>query len=43
MTALVVLDGLQSLDEVIAIKAEDRWKGKGAFSHLPDRRKTDAR
>ena len=36
MTALVVLDGLQSLDEVITIKAEDRWKGKGAFSHLPN-------
>src|SRR6187549_3839581 len=35
MTALVVLDGLQSLDEGITIKAEDRWKGKGAFSHLP--------
>jgi D-alanyl-D-alanine endopeptidase (penicillin-binding protein 7) len=36
MTALVVLDGLQSLDEVITIKPEDRWKGKGAFSHLPN-------
>ena len=36
MTALVVLDALQSLDEVITIKAEDRWKGKGAFSHIPN-------
>ena len=35
MTALVVLDGQQSLDEVIKITADDRWKGKGAFSHLP--------
>jgi len=36
MTALVVLDALQPLDEVITIKADDRWKGKGAFSHIPD-------
>ncbi|HEV7609857.1 MAG TPA: D-alanyl-D-alanine endopeptidase [Steroidobacteraceae bacterium] len=35
MTALVVLEGQQPLDEVIEIKAADRWKGKGAFSHLP--------
>ena len=35
MTALVVLDGQQPLDEVIVITADDRWKGKGAFSHLP--------
>lgn len=34
MTALVVLDGQQPLDEIIVIKAEDRWKGKGAFTHL---------
>ena len=38
MTALVVFDAQQSLDEVIKITAEDRWKGKGAFSHLPQRR-----
>ena len=36
MTALVVLDGQQSLDDVIKITAEDRWKGKGAFSHIPN-------
>ena len=36
MTALVVLDGQQPLDEVIKITAGDRWKGKGAFSHLPN-------
>jgi serine-type D-Ala-D-Ala endopeptidase (penicillin-binding protein 7) len=35
MTALVVLDGHQPLDEVIKITAEDRWKGKGAFTHIP--------
>ena len=35
MTALVVVDGHQSLDEVIEITAADRWKGKGAFSRLP--------
>ncbi|MEJ0085110.1 MAG: D-alanyl-D-alanine endopeptidase [Pseudomonadota bacterium] len=36
MTALVVFDAQQSLDEVIKITADDRWKGKGAFSHLPN-------
>lgn len=36
MTALVVLDGQQPLDEVITITAADRWKGKGAFSHIPN-------
>jgi D-alanyl-D-alanine endopeptidase (penicillin-binding protein 7) len=36
MTALVVLDGQQSLDDVIKITADDRWKGKGAFSHIPN-------
>jgi len=35
MTALVVIDGKQPLDEVIEITADDRWKGKGAFSRLP--------
>jgi D-alanyl-D-alanine endopeptidase (penicillin-binding protein 7) len=35
MTALVVIDGQQSLDDVIVVKASDRWKGKGAFSHIP--------
>ena len=35
MTALVVVDGKQPLDEVIEITAADRWKGKGAFSRLP--------
>ena len=35
MTALVVIDGQQPLDEVITITAEDKWKGKGAFSRLP--------
>ena len=35
MTALVVLDGQQPLDEVITIKAGDRWKGKGQFTRLP--------
>ena len=35
MTALVVLDGQQPLDEVITITADDKWKGKGAFSRLP--------
>ena len=35
MTALVVIDGQQPLDEVIKITADDRWKGKGAFSHIP--------
>ena len=36
MTALVVVDGQQPLDEVITITAADRWKGKGAFSHIPN-------
>jgi len=36
MTALVVIDGQQPLDEVIKITADDRWKGKGAFSHIPN-------
>ena len=36
MTALVVLDGLQPLDEIIEITAADRWKGKGAHSRLPN-------
>jgi D-alanyl-D-alanine endopeptidase (penicillin-binding protein 7) len=35
MTALVVLDGQQPLDEVIEITAADRWTGKGAHSRLP--------
>lgn len=34
MTALVVLDGQQSLDEVIQITDDDRWKGKGAHSRI---------
>ena len=35
MTALVVLDGQQPLDEKVEITAADRWNGKGAFSRLP--------
>jgi serine-type D-Ala-D-Ala endopeptidase (penicillin-binding protein 7) len=35
MTALVVLDGHQPLDERIEITEADRWKGKGAHSRLP--------
>jgi len=35
MTALVVLDALQPLDEVITLTADDRWKGKGQGSRLP--------
>jgi len=35
MTALVVLDGQQPLDEVITITQDDSWKGKGAHSRLP--------
>jgi D-alanyl-D-alanine endopeptidase (penicillin-binding protein 7) len=35
MTALVVLDGQQPLDEKIEITNADRWSGKGAFSRLP--------
>jgi len=34
MTALVVLDGQQPLDETIEITNADRWTGKGAFSRL---------
>jgi D-alanyl-D-alanine endopeptidase (penicillin-binding protein 7) len=34
MTALVVLDGQQPLDEKIEITDADRWTGKGAFSRL---------
>jgi D-alanyl-D-alanine endopeptidase (penicillin-binding protein 7) len=35
MTALVVLDAQQPLDEVIEITGDDRWNGKGAFSRIP--------
>jgi len=35
MTALVVIDGQQPLDEVITINKGDVWKGKGAHSRLP--------
>jgi D-alanyl-D-alanine endopeptidase (penicillin-binding protein 7) len=35
MTALVVVDAQQPLDEVIKVTNEDVWKGKGAFSHIP--------
>ena len=35
MTALVVLDGKQPLDEVITLTNADRWKGKGAHSRIP--------
>jgi D-alanyl-D-alanine endopeptidase (penicillin-binding protein 7) len=35
MTALVVLDGKQPLDEVVELTAADRWKGKGAHSRIP--------
>jgi D-alanyl-D-alanine endopeptidase (penicillin-binding protein 7) len=35
MTALVVLDAQQPLDEIIEITNADRWKGKGAHSRLP--------
>jgi serine-type D-Ala-D-Ala endopeptidase (penicillin-binding protein 7) len=35
MTALVVVDGKQPLDEVIEITTDDRWQGKGAFSRIP--------
>src|SRR5215471_17582873 len=34
MTALVVLDGQQPLDEQIEITQADLWTGKGAFSRL---------
>jgi serine-type D-Ala-D-Ala endopeptidase (penicillin-binding protein 7) len=35
MTALVVLDALQPLDEVIKLTNDDKWKGKGSFSRIP--------
>ncbi len=35
MTALVVLDAQQPLDEVIEVASADRWKGKGAHSRIP--------
>src|SRR6185436_2115467 len=35
MTALVVIDSQQPLDEVITITNDDIWHGKGAFSRLP--------
>jgi D-alanyl-D-alanine endopeptidase (penicillin-binding protein 7) len=35
MTALVVIDGQQPLDEVITVTKADVWKGKGAHSRLP--------
>ncbi|MEO8017028.1 MAG: D-alanyl-D-alanine endopeptidase [Pseudomonadota bacterium] len=35
MTALVVMDALQPLDEVITLTADDRWKGIGQGSRLP--------
>lgn len=35
MTALVVLDSGQPLDEIVEITAEDRAAGKGAYSRLP--------
>jgi D-alanyl-D-alanine endopeptidase (penicillin-binding protein 7) len=34
MTALVVIDGQQPLDEVIQVTKADVWKGKGAHSRL---------
>jgi D-alanyl-D-alanine endopeptidase (penicillin-binding protein 7) len=34
MTALVVIDGQQPLDEVVTVAKQDVWKGKGAFSRL---------
>ncbi len=34
MTALVVLDGHQPLDEVLTITEQDRERGRGAFSRL---------
>ena len=34
MTALVVMDALQPLDEVITLTSDDRWKGKGQGSRL---------
>ena len=35
MTALVVIDAQQPLGDVIEITKDDRWTGKGAFSHIP--------
>jgi D-alanyl-D-alanine endopeptidase (penicillin-binding protein 7) len=35
MTALVVIDARQPLDEIIVITGDDKWTGKGAFSRLP--------
>ena len=35
MTALVVIDGQQPLDEVITVTKADVWRGKGAHSRLP--------
>jgi serine-type D-Ala-D-Ala endopeptidase (penicillin-binding protein 7) len=35
MTALVVLDSGQSLEEIVEITKEDRSSGKGAYSRLP--------
>jgi D-alanyl-D-alanine endopeptidase (penicillin-binding protein 7) len=34
MTALVILDGKQSLDEVITVTDADRIRGRGAFSRI---------
>ena len=34
MTALVVLDGNQPLDEIVPITEDDREHGRGAFSRL---------
>ena len=33
--ALVVIDAQQPLGDVIEITKDDRWTGKGAFSHIP--------
>lgn len=35
MTALVVIDGQQPLDEVIKITQADHWSGRGSHSRLP--------
>lgn len=35
MTALVVLEGRQPLNETLKLTDEDTWTGKGAFSRLP--------
>jgi D-alanyl-D-alanine endopeptidase (penicillin-binding protein 7) len=34
MTALIVIDGQQPLEEIITVSKEDLWKGKGAYSRL---------